>query len=148
LARPAARQRRVLDITSILLQAPIFISANDRPKKRATYIGAPADIQPTRLERWLADRHAMGVYAPRAGAIEIRKPPILLAAEVIEFMTTSVEPEAWSPTEEQAARRRALYPDYDGDPLVRHGQWASIVFRDGVLIVQAPGFVHRALGDR
>lgn len=152
LARSSARVHRVYDVQALLLEAPYSMgpplqsilgsgALQPGPANRAL----PEDIPPTPLERW-AERKGFKVRMdPNDTAPQLRKPPILIAAELIDFVKTAIEPEAWRPTDAQEQRRRERDSDNEGDPLVCHGQWASISYRDGHLVVTAPDYVHRAL---
>lgn len=139
LARSSARVTRVYDVQALLLEAPYFVPPTSTEAQ-------PADIPITPLERW-AERQGYQVRTKEG----IRKPGILLAAELIDFVVTAVEPEAWRPSDKQVERQRERHPEQEGNadelgnPLVCHGQWASISFRAGHLMVTAPDYVHRAL---
>jgi hypothetical protein len=139
LARPSARVTRTYDVRALLVEAPYFVPPQPGadPGKLPPEI---ADIAETPLERW-ARRQG---YAIRS-AEGIRKPPELVAAELIDFIVAGVEPEAWRASDAQYERRRARGDAAERDPLSVAGQWASVSYHDGALLVVAPDYVHRAI---
>src|SRR5690606_6833853 len=86
---------------------------------------------------------------PETQTADRRKSPSEIAAELIDLLTTSIEPGAWVPESEVReegdwtapiqGKRREL-------TLERRGRWAAVSFRDGALVVDAPGFIHRRIG--
>lgn len=123
LARETARVSRVYAIADLCLEPPRF---ND---------GGSADIAPTPLERWAVENTG------RSG----RKTPRLVAASLLDFVSQSIEPQAWRKSDEQVADMARRGQTEEDDVLSFHGQWGSMWYRSGDLVLVAPDFVHRAL---
>ncbi|MFO0873367.1 MAG: hypothetical protein U0575_05290 [Phycisphaerales bacterium] len=123
LARETARVPRVYAIADLCMDVPSFGGSRS------------ADIAPTPLERWAADH----------GSSLQRRTPRLMAAGLLDFVVQSVEPEAWRKSDAQQEEMRRRDEREADDPLSFHGQWGSMWYRQGQLVVVAPDFVHRQL---
>jgi hypothetical protein len=137
LAVRGARELRTYPIRDLLLEAPYFAGPG------------------------------LGGVLSGGGFVD-RKRPDDIAIELLDLIVDTVEPEAWEPApveEPQEDPTPIVRPGGPGDggktasPLPaaggadpdaakfrRHGQWATVRYWRGTLIVNAPGFVHRQLG--
>lgn len=123
LARETARVSRIYAIADLCLEPPRFNDAGS------------ADIAPTPLERWAAE-HSRKFE---------RKTPRLVGAALLDFVSQSIEPQAWRKNDDQVADMARRGQTEEDDVLSFHGQWASMWYRAGDLVVVAPDFIHRAL---
>ena len=101
--------------------------------------------------------------------IGVRKTSDDLAAELLDLIVETIEPEAWEQDEDDyeesdveapapkltvpnlsdpkltEAEKRFLQYEYDKARHSRKGKWASVKYWQGKLIVRAPDFLHRQL---
>lgn len=140
LARKSARRSVVYDVASLLLEPPYSIAP--------PWLGFGHALQE---DRRLADvvTPLEQQFGPELGAERNRhgkrKSPRFIAAELLLLFEKHIEPRAWLPSDEQIETRLAR-GKREVDPLDRQGEWAQAISLDGKLVVNAPDFVHRAIG--
>ena len=139
LAVPAAREVRIYEVRDLL-----FIVPNFKYDSKDIALGATTYV-------------------------DVRKTSDDLAAELLDLMVDVIEPEAWEQEEDEIeepedeapsprltvpnlsdpklteAEKRLLQYEYDKARHSRKGQWASVKYWKGKLIVRAPDFLHRQL---
>jgi len=83
---------------------------------------------------------------PNRDGGERRKSKEFLAAEMLLDFERHIETDAWLPRDDGAPPARSRVETLQREVLGRQGIWATVQYRNGQMLVQAPDFVHRGIG--